>query len=130
MDRLGVGLQLQGREPQGSGGPEPGAISGVERLFGVSLARAAQLMRTFGAELVGAARVLRRSELLRQLRKYRERAAFRGEEQRRARLVTELRQARLTGILIPARRVVRARVSPASFAMPSKGRSSKPLETS
>ena len=69
----------------------------VEKLFGVSRARAAQLMRTFGAELVGASRVLRRSELLRQLRKYRARAAFRGEEQRRARLVAELRQARLTG---------------------------------
>ena len=67
----------------------------VEKLFGVSRARAAQLMRTFGAEIVGAARVLRRSELLRQLRKYRQRAAFRGEEQRRARLVTELRTARL-----------------------------------
>ena len=54
-------------------------------------------MRTFGAELVGAARVLRRSELLRQLRKYQARAAFRGEEQRRARVVAELRTARLTG---------------------------------
>ena len=43
----------------------------VEKLFGVSRARAAQLMPMFGAELVGAARVLRRSELLRQLRKYR-----------------------------------------------------------
>ena len=38
----------------------------VERLFGVSRARAAQLMWTFGAEFVGAARVLRRTELLRQ----------------------------------------------------------------
>ena len=72
----------------------------VERLFGVSRARAAQLMRTFGAELVGAARVLRRSELLRQLRKYQARAAFRGEEQRRARVVAELRTARLTGIRV------------------------------
>ena len=72
----------------------------VERLFGVSRARAAQLMRTFGAELVGASRVLRRTELLRQLRKYRQRAAFRGEEERRTRLVAELRQARLTGIRV------------------------------
>ena len=72
----------------------------VERLFGVSRARAAQLMPMFGAELVGAARVLRRSELLRQLRKYRTRAAYRGEEQRRTRLVAELRQARLTGIRV------------------------------
>ena len=72
----------------------------VERLFGVSRARAAQLMRTFGAELVGASRVLRRIALLRQLRTYRQRAAFRGEEERRTRLVAELRQARLTGIRV------------------------------
>ena len=72
----------------------------VERLFGVSRARAAQLMPMFGAELVGAARVLRRTEFLRQLRKYQARAAFRGEEQRRARLVSELRTARLTGIRV------------------------------
>ena len=72
----------------------------VERLFGVSRARAAQLMRTFGAELVGASRVLRRTALLRQLRKYRQRVAFRGEEERRTRLVAELRQARLTGIRV------------------------------
>ena len=72
----------------------------VEKLFGVSRARAAQLMPMSGAELVGAARVLRRSELLRQLRKYRARAAFRGEEQRRARVVAELRTARLTGIRV------------------------------
>ena len=72
----------------------------VERLFGVSRARAAQLMRTFGAERVGASRVLRRTALLRQLRKYRQRAAFRGEEERRTRLVAELRQARLTGIRV------------------------------
>ena len=72
----------------------------LERLLGVSRARAAQLMRTFGAELVGAARVLRRTEFLRQLRKYQARAAFRGEEQRRARLVSELRTARLTGIRV------------------------------
>ena len=36
----------------------------------------------------------------RQLRKYRQRAAFRGEEERRTRLVAELRQARLTGIRV------------------------------
>ena len=72
----------------------------VERLFGVSRARAAQLMRTFGAELVGASRVLRRTELLRQLRTYRQRAAFRGEVTRRDRVVTAIRQARLTGIRV------------------------------
>ena len=95
----------------------------VERLFGVSRARAAQLMRTFGAARVGASRVLRRTALLRQLRTYRQRAAFRGEEERRTRLVAALRQARLTGIRVavprearaarlaglPARRVGRAR---------------------
>ena len=70
----------------------------MERLFGVSRARAAQLMRTFGAARVGASRVLRRTALLRQLRQYRQRAAFRGEEERRTRLVAALRQARLTGI--------------------------------
>ena len=72
----------------------------LERLFGVSRARAAQLMRTFGAELAGSSRVLRRADLLRQLKKLRGRAAFRHEEQRRARVVGELRQARLTGIRV------------------------------
>ena len=71
----------------------------VERLFGVSRARAATLMRTFGAELTGYTLTLPRAELLRQLRLYRKRGVFRAEEQRRARLVTELRKARLTGIL-------------------------------
>ena len=72
----------------------------VERLFGVSRARAAQLMRTFGAELAGYARVLRRTDLLRQLRQHRGRAVFRGEEQRRDRLTAEIRRARLTGIRV------------------------------
>ena len=57
-------------------------------------------MRTFGAELAESSRVLRRADLLRQLRKLRGRAAFRIEEQRRARVVGELRQARLTGIRV------------------------------
>ena len=73
----------------------------LERLFGVSRARAATLMRTFGAELTGHALTLPRVELLRQLRLYRKRGVFRAEEQRRARLVTELRKARLTGIRVP-----------------------------
>ena len=72
----------------------------VERLFGVSRARAAQLMRTFGAELTGNQRTLPRTQLLRQLRKHRARAAFRGEAARRERLLTELRTARLTGIRV------------------------------
>ena len=79
----------------------------VERLFGVSRARAAQLMRTFGAARVGASRVLRRTALLRQLRTYRQRAAFRGEEARRTRLVAALRQARLTGIRVAVPREAR-----------------------
>ena len=70
----------------------------IERLFGVSKARAATLMQTFGAELVGNQRTLPRTKLLQQLKKHRGRAAFRGEEERRARLVAELQQARLTGV--------------------------------
>ena len=89
----------------------------VERLFGVSRARAAQLMRTFGAELVGASRVLRRTALLRQLRKYRQRAAFRGEEERRTRLVAELRQARLTGIRVAVPREARLAGLPAGVSV-------------
>ena len=66
----------------------------VEQLFGVSRARAAQLMRTFGAARVGASRVLRRTALLRQLRPYRQRAAFRGEEAR----LTGIRERTLAGL--------------------------------
>ena len=73
----------------------------IERLFGVSKARAATLMQTFEAELVGNQRTLPRTKLLQQLKKHRDRAAFRGEEERRARLVTELRKARITGIRVP-----------------------------
>ena len=74
----------------------------IERLFGVSRAMAAILMRKkFGAELTGCTLTLPRVELLRQLRMTRKRGAFRAEEQRRARLVTELRKARLTGIRVP-----------------------------
>ena len=49
-------------------------------------------------ELVGNQRTLPRTKLLQQLKKHRGRAAFRGEEERRARLVAELQQARLTGV--------------------------------
>ena len=72
----------------------------IEQLFGVSRARAATLMQTFGAELTGNQRTLPRAQLLRQLRKHRARAAFRGEETRRDRVVTAIRQARLTGIRV------------------------------
>ena len=72
----------------------------IEQLFGVSRARAATLMQTFGAEMTGYQRTLPRTKLLRQLRKHRARAAFRGEVARRDRLVAELRKARLTGIRV------------------------------
>ena len=72
----------------------------VEQLFGVSRARAATLMQTFGAELTGNQRTLPRAQLLGQLRKHRARAAFRGEAERRERLQTELHTARLTGIRV------------------------------
>ena len=87
----------------------------LERLFGVSRAGAATLMRLFGAELTGYALTLPRVELLRQLRTYRKRGVFRAEEQRRARLLTELRKARLTGIRVPVpgRSAAGAAVGPA-----------------
>ena len=69
----------------------------IEQLFGVSKVRAATLMQTFGAEMTGNQRTLSRTKLLRQLRKHRSRTAFRHEEERRERLVSELRKARLTG---------------------------------
>ena len=72
----------------------------IEQLFGVSRARAATLMQTFGAELTGNQRTLPRTQLLRQLRKHRSRAAFRGEATRRDRVVTAIRTARLTGIRV------------------------------
>ena len=40
---------------------------------------------------------LPRTRLLQQLKKHRGRPAFRGEEERRARVVAELRKARITG---------------------------------
>ena len=72
----------------------------IEKLFGVSTARAATLMQTFGAEMTGYQRTLPRTKLLQQLRKHRARAAFRGEEERREKVVAELRRARLTGIRV------------------------------
>ena len=72
----------------------------LEQLFGVSRARAATLMQTFGAEMTGTQRTLPRTKLLRQLRTHRARGAFRGEVERRDRLVAELRKARVTGIRV------------------------------
>ena len=73
----------------------------LERLFGVARARAATLMREFGAERTGNVLTLRRVDLLRFLRTRRQRTTFRREQERRDRLVTTLRQARLTGIRVP-----------------------------
>ena len=50
------------------GVPDAGHEVVVERLFGVSKARAATLMQTFGAELTGNQRTLTRTKLLQQLR--------------------------------------------------------------
>ena len=58
------------------------------------------LMATFGAGRTGHILTLPRAELLRQLRSRRKRAAFRGEQTRRERVVTAIRKARLTGIRV------------------------------
>ena len=84
----------------------------LERLFGVSKVRAVALMTAFGAGRTGHLLTLPRAKLLRQLRRHRTRAAFRGEATRRARVVTALRQARLTGIRVAVPREAReARLS-------------------
>ena len=70
----------------------------LERLFGVSKVRATQLMTAFGAGRTGHLLTLPRAALLRQLRRPRTRAAVRGEAMRRDRVVTAIRQARITGI--------------------------------
>ena len=72
----------------------------LESLFGVSRARAATLMRAFGAELTGSIRTLPRPALLRQLRRLQKDAPFRDETARRDRVWTTLRQARRTGIRV------------------------------
>ena len=72
----------------------------LERLFGVSKVRATQLMTAFGAGRTGHLLTLPRAALLRQLRRPRTLAAFRREATRRDRVVTAIRQARLTGIRV------------------------------
>ena len=72
----------------------------LERLFGVSKVRATALMTAFGAGRTGHLLTLPRAALLRQLRRHRTLAPFRGEETRRDRVVTAIRQARLTGIRV------------------------------
>ena len=73
----------------------------LESLFGVSRARAATLMRAFGAELTGSIRTLPRPTLLRQLRRLQQSGTFRDEAARQDRMLTALRQARRTGIRVP-----------------------------
>ena len=57
-------------------------------------------MTAFGAGRTGHLLTLRRADLLRQLRRQRKRAAFRHEEARRERVVTEIRRTRLIGIRV------------------------------
>ena len=73
----------------------------LEQLFGVSKARAAVLMRTFGAERTGNVRTLTRTQLLRHLRARRKSSAFSVEVGRRERVVAALREARIAGIRVP-----------------------------
>jgi hypothetical protein len=73
----------------------------LEDLFGISKPRAAVLMRTFGAEPVGNIRMLARTQLLRHLRARQKSAAYSGEVDRRERLITALRRARVSGIRVP-----------------------------
>jgi hypothetical protein len=73
----------------------------LEQLFGVSKPRAAILMRAFGAERTGNVRTLARAALLKQLRARRKGTVFSGEVDRRERVMTALRRARITGIKVP-----------------------------
>ena len=73
----------------------------LEQLFGVSRARAATLMRAFGADLTGSIRTLPRPALLRQLRRLQQSGTVRDEAARCDRVWTALRQARRTGIRVP-----------------------------
>ena len=73
----------------------------LEQLFGVSRARAATLMRAFGAERTGSIRTLPRPALLRQLRQIQQSGTFRDEAARCDQLLSALRQARRTGIRVP-----------------------------
>jgi hypothetical protein len=73
----------------------------LEHLFGVSKARAAILMREFGADRTGNVRTLPRTQLLRRLRARKKGSAFTAEVNRRDHLVTTLRQARIAGIRVP-----------------------------
>ena len=64
-------------------------------------------MTAFGAGRTGHLLTLPRAARLRQLRRHRTRAAVRGEATRRDRVVTAIRQARLTGIRVAVPREAR-----------------------
>ena len=72
----------------------------VERLFGVGRARAAVLMRSFGAELTGNNLTLTRERLISELQGRHESQAFRDEEERRTHVELELRRARRRGVRV------------------------------
>ena len=72
----------------------------LEILFDVSRVTAAKLMKRFGATRVSQTAILPRTRLLDELRRQRKLAPFRREEERRQRVVEELREARLTGLRI------------------------------
>ena len=68
------------------------------RSFGVSKVRGTALMTVFGAGRTGHLLTLPRAEVLRPLRRHRKLAAFRGEEARRQRVVTEALEAHLSSL--------------------------------
>ena len=85
----------------------------LERLFGVSKVRAVALMRAFGAGLTGHLLTLPRAALLRQLRRQRTAGGLpRRGDAPRPKVVTAIRQARITGIRVAVPREAReARLS-------------------
>ena len=85
----------------------------LEQLFGISKPQAAILMRRFGAERTGNLGTLSREQLLRHLRALQQDATFTVEFDRRQRLVTSLRRARIAGL--------RVRVPASVMAMPLSG---------
>jgi hypothetical protein len=85
----------------------------LEQLFGISKPQAAILMRRFGAERTGNLGTLSREQLLRHLRALHQGATFTVEFDRRQRLVTSLRRARIAGL--------RVRVPASVMAMPLAG---------
>lgn len=72
----------------------------LQDLLGVSRSRAAQLMRAFGADLVGGIRQIPREDLIARFRAYAATGAFAVEERRRGSVVQQLRQARLAKLRV------------------------------